>query len=117
MATFSIDPEQVDPMHARSVLASDASSGFVSGRQTNTAVSSASSQAELQSWELSWEYASASDWSTVEGYWNSTKGGAQSMTWTPPGGSSLTVRMTDFSATSNAEASGYRMRVVLEEIL
>ena len=117
MATFAIDPEQVDPMHTRAVLASDAASGFVSARQTNTAVSADSSQAELQAWELSWEYASSSDWSTIEGYWNSTKGGAQSMTWTPPGGSALTVRMTAWDAAANAETNGYRLRVVLEEIL
>lgn len=117
MATFSIDPERVEYGHVRTVLADDPASGFVSTRQANTAVSDDTEKAEQQFWVLSWEYASRSDWSTIDGYWDTTKGGAAAMTWTPPGGSALSVRMTDFRTQSNAETNGYRMTVTLEEIV
>lgn len=117
MTIFAIDPERVEYMRTSRVLASPPESGFVQVRRVQTATSDDSEKVERQSWVLAWEFASRADWTAIDGYWNTTKGGALGMTWTPPGGSALSVRMTDWQAESNAEARGYRINVTLEEIL
>jgi hypothetical protein len=118
MVAFPVDPERYSERRIRRTVTTPARGGFVTARQTNTAVSALSSQAERRVYTLSWEYASQADWASIQTVYDSTFGGAVPVDFTPPqAGASVSCRIRSFTSESNHPAGAVRITVVLEEVL
>ena len=118
MIAWAITPETYSESTARRILATPAAGGRVHRRQANSSASPYSSEYDRRTFTLSWEYASESDRTTIEGYLASTGGGALPLEFTPPQAvSAVRCRLVSFRAESAHPFGGVRMQAVLEEVL
>ena len=116
--TFALQPERYSVRYQREAVSSDPYTGGVRTRQTHTAVSADSSQAEGRIFTLLWEYASESDTSVIDGYLETDFGHVVPMEWTPPqAGAAISVRIANYRSSSATPTGGVRIVVELEEVL
>lgn len=118
MITWAIAPETYAETTVRRTLATPAAGGRVHRRQANSSASPYSNEYDRRVFVLSWEYASDTDRTTIEGYLASTGGGALPLEFTPPQAvSAVRCRLVDFRAESAHPIGAVRMQATLEEVL
>ena len=72
---------------------------------------------ELRSWILLWQNATLAEKDDLSSLWASSRGGALSMNWTPPGEAATVVRFVDGTfAWDLVTATRVAMRVTIEEV-
>ncbi len=115
---WAVEPETYAETTVRRTLSTPAAGGRVHRRQVHSSSSPYSNEYDRRVFTLAWEYASATDRDTIEGYLTSTGGGALPMEFTPPQAvSAIRCRLVSFQAESAHPFGGVRMRAVLEEVI
>lgn len=119
VATFDLDLElPLGVVRERRSVWSQPQSGTVNRRQTQSSVARATSKQERRLWDLRWSFALRRHYQRLKELSDLSLGGALSLTWTPPGESSLSVRIVPASITVRQNtANHYELAVTLQELV
>ena len=114
--TWDIDPEY-PVREERQVRGLRSRGPMYQARVTQQSHGIDSSKPIRRVWTLQWSNATPTEWARYQTIWNATNGGALAISFTPPGGSAVPVRLVGPMASAFISASAYSFTVMLEEVL